>query len=509
MEKTKKPFTAKALEAIEIVGNKLPSPIAIFMILTVAVILISGLLANAGTSVLHPGTGEYVYATNLMSVTSLQEWVTNALLNFRNFPPLHLGLAVMIGAGLASHTKFFETVLKMSVSNVSPKLISLVVIIAGVLGSTASDAFTIALPPLAALLFIGAGRHPLPGIFAAFASVSATLSANPVVNSLDILLQSFTNPAAQLINPDIYLSPAMNYIFMAVSSVILVGVIYFVTEKIVAPRFDGQAYEKDSTDDMDALTQVTDQERRAVKFSLLGVAVFAIILVLLSTIPTSNGYPFLLGEGIDSILAGQSIFMRALVLIVTIFFFIPGFIFGVMTGQIKSSHDLFKLLSKGMSEMGPFIVIAFFASQFISLFAQSNLAVILAVNGANFIQSIGLTGPLLFIAFILLTAMINMVMLSASAQWAIFAPIFIPMFYVMGYSPELTTAIYRIGDSATNIISPLHSYLPLIIVYVSKYKKNVGFGTLFANLLPYTLAIGVVWFAILLVFYFFRLPLGF
>jgi len=296
----------------------------------------------------------------------------------------------------------------------------------------------------------------------------------------------------------------MNLFFLIVSTIVLTFFGTLVTEKIVAPRWESEKIDKSLIDE-DA-SNVTDVQRKAAHKALIGLGTFVLILVLLSVIPI-DGRPFMVGEN-GSILEASATFMRALVPIVTLAFFIPGLLYGMGTGQIKNTHDLFRIINSSMNEMGSYIVLAFFASQFIALFNQSNIGIILSVNGAHFLQGIGLTGGPLFVAFIILCAFINMFIGSASAKWAMLAPIFVPMFMLMGYEPAQTQMAFRIGDSITNPISPLFPYMPMIIGFASRYKKDIGLGTIISNMMPFSIVFAIVWTILFLIFFYLGLPLG-
>jgi len=495
----------KFLNAVEVIGNKLPAPAMIFVILSAILMVVSAILANQHVEVIHPGTGDTMVAENLLSVPNIQRFLGSVVSNFQGFPPLGLVLAVMIGAGLAEKTDFLASAMKMSVINLPNALLTVMIFFIGILGNLASDAAFIIMPPLAATMFLAAGRHPLVGLFAAYAGVAAGFSANLLITTTDILAASFTIPSAETIDPNITLTPAMNLYFLWVSTFVLTAVGTFVTEKIIAPRFENDKVDESLLDESSA--EVTPLEKRGVRLALLAALIYIIIIALLSVIPIHEGVPFMVGDN-GQLLESSSTFMRGLVPLVTLLFFIPGLVYGIVVGKIKNSHDMVKLITQSMNEMGSYIVLAFFAAQFIALFNQSNIGIILAVNGAAFLTHIGLQGGPLWVAFILFCGFINLFIGSASAKWAMLAPIFIPMFMLMGYDPAQTQMAFRIGDSITNPISPLFSYMPMILAFASKYRKNIGLGTIISNMLPYSIIFGIVWIILFLIFFYLGIPLG-
>jgi len=494
------------LNMIEKVGNRLPSPVILFLIFSIAVMIISAILAAGDVSVVHPGTGDEMPALNLLSVPQLQAFLGNFVGNFQGFPPLGLVLVVMIGAGLAEKTKFMETAMRRSVVNLPKVLLTSMIFFIGIVANAAGDSGFIILPPLAATMFLAAKRHPLIGLFAAFAGVAAGFSANVIINMSDVLLASFTLSAAQTIDPGLSLSPAMNMYFLFISTFLLTGLGTLVTEKIIAPRFENESFSAEFANDEDLAT-VSDEEKRGLNRAYLALLGYGAFIAFLSIVPLYNGVPFMVGSN-GGLMDADSTFMRGLVPIITLLFFIPGLVYGISTKQIRNSFDMVKLISDSLSDMGGYILLAFAAAQFIALFNQSNMGIILAVNGAYFLRDIGLTGGPLFVAFILFCGFINLFIGSASAKWAMLAPIFIPMFMLLGYDPAQTQIAFRIGDSITNPISPLFPYFPMIIGFAAKYKKDIGIGTIISNMIPYSLLFGIAWIALFLIFFYFGIPLG-
>ena len=371
----------------------------------------------------------------------------------------------------------------------------------GMLANLASDAGTILFPPLAALVYLGVGRHPLIGLFSGYAAVCLGFAANIMISVNDILAASFTVPAAQMIDANFDANATMNLIFMIVSTFVLIALATWVTEKIIAPRFG--KYEGNAQIDVDG--SLTNEEKKGLKSAGISILIYLAIIVALSTI---GERPFLADPETGDLLSKNAPLMSGMVPIIALAFFIPGVVYGKAIGKIKRDKDVVKLMADSMKDMGGYIILAFAASQFLQLFTNSNLGLILAVKGGDFLKNAGIQGPLLLIGFILLSCFINIFIGSASAKWAILAPIFVPMFMIVGYNPALTQMAYRIGDCITNPLSPLFPYLPIILAFTKKYDEEAGIGTIIANMIPFSLAFLVVWTLLLIVFMVFNLPLG-
>ncbi len=499
--KTKENFFSKCLNRIEVLGNKLPDPVTLFLGLCIVVLIASSLIAQKGVSVIHPGTGESISVVNLLSKEQLQNTLMNIVSNFQGFAPLGLVLVIMIGAGMCDKTGLMEAAIKASASKISGKSVTLVVMIIGMLANLASDAGTILLPPLSAIAFIGVGRHPLIGLFAGYAAVTLGFSANIIISVVDVLVASFTVPAAQMMDPTYNGNATMNLYFMMASTVVLAVLGTFITEKFIAPRFG--EYKGDTT--LDVNSDLTDTQKKGLK--LAGLSILAIVAVI-AALSIGGPNSFLGDPETGDLLSNNAPFMKGMVPIMTILFFVPGVVYGKVTGVIKNDKDIVSFMGQSMSDMGSYIILAFAASQFLQLFTNSNLGIVLSVKGAEFLKNANIDGVPLIIGFILLSCLINMFIGSASAKWAIMAPIFVPMFMMLGYNPALTQMAYRIGDGITNPISPLFAYFPVILAFTKKYDKNAGIGTIMSNMIPYSLSFLVVWSILLAIFMIFGLPLG-
>jgi aminobenzoyl-glutamate transport protein len=490
----------KFLLWLERTGNKLPDPLTIFATLAAVVLVISLIGSVAGFSAIHPLTKKTIETVNLLSVPGLQQMISNAVSNFTGFPPLGIVLVAILGVGLAEKTGLFSALLRKTLvgKKGNSTLVVAIIIFVAINANAAGDTGFIVMPPIAAMVFSAIGKNPLAGMLAAYAAVAGGFAANMVVNSLDVLVVGFTQAAVNLLDKTVIVNPAANWYFLMVSCIILTVVATWVTVKIVEPRmgvFKGQ---------VEVVEEVTEQETKALKAAGIGLAILLIIIAALS-IPESG---LLREPKTHSLISYSSPFMRGLIALLTLAFFVPAYIYGKVSGKIKSDKDTAAMLGQSMSEMGPYIVLSFVIAQFISYFNWSNLGLILAIKGAEIIKASGAPAPVLLVLFITLSAIINLFIGSCSAKWAILAPIFVPMFMLLGFHPALTQMAYRIGDSVTNVITPLLPYFVILLAFVKKYDKDIGMGTLMANMLPYTLVFFVVWTAQLLIWFALKLPLG-
>ena len=484
------------LDRVERVGNKLPHPAILFAIFAFTIVIASWLISRAGITAVHRGTGETISAVNMLSGDGFRFMWTDMTKNFVHFPPLGVVLVAMIGIGVAEGSGLISALLRHLVTSAPPRMITAAVIAAGILSHLASSAGYVVLIPLGAMIFAAFKRHPIAGLAAAFLGVSGGFGANFLIGAIDPILAGLTESAAQIIDPEMHISPAVNYFFMLASASMIVIIGTIVTEKLVEPRLG--KYEGESED----FEKVSPNERKGLAWAAGSVAFFIIILALL-TIPEGA---VLRNPETGSLL--RSPFMSGLITAIMIFFVIPGIAYGIAVGTIGSDKDIIKFMSASMKGLSGYIVIVFFAAQFVYYFKYSNIGVLMAIRGAEFLGSIGFTGVMLLVAFVLLSAFINLFMGSASAKWAIMAPVFVPMFMLVGYHPGITQAAFRIGDSITNIITPMMSYFALIVAFAQKYDEKYGIGTITATMLPYTIIIGLVWTILLAAWILIGLPVG-
>lgn len=491
-----------SLDRVERVGNRLPDPITLFAILIALVMLASWLATLVGVSAIHPGTQEPITPVNLFSGEQIQRILAEMPQTFATFPPLGLVLVVMLGIGVAERSGLIETGLRAFVGSVPPKLVTATIVLAGMLSSLAVDAGYVVLIPLGAVIFHSVGRHPLAGLAAAFAGVSGGFSANLLLTSLDPLLAGFTTPAAQILDPSYVVEPTANYYLMAALVPVFTIAGTLVTEKVLEPRLG--TYTPPEGEAIERAESLTPEQRRGLRIAglvaLLTLAAFAALVV------PENG---VLRDPEGATLVEQiGPFLRSIVALMLILFFLPGLAYGIAVKTIRSDRDVAAMTSETMGTMGAYIVLAFVAAHLVAFFGWSNLGVITAIGGADFLQSIGFTGIPLIVAFVIVSATLNIFIGSASAKWAIMAPVFVPMLMILGYSPEVTQAAYRIGDSVTNILTPLLPYFPLVIVFAQKYDKNVGIGTIISAMLPYSIAFGVAGIGTLILWLLAGLPVG-
>ncbi|MDJ0520060.1 MAG: AbgT family transporter [Trichodesmium sp. MO_231.B1] len=498
-EKSKKlDIVNRTLVFIEKVGNKLPDPITLFFYLSVAVIMISAIANLANLSAVNPTTKETIEAVSLLTPDGIRKIVTKTVSNFVNFPPLGTVLVAMLGVGVAESTGLISALLRQVVVVAPAKFITPVIVFCGVMSNIASDAGYVVLTPLAALIFLAYKRHPIAGLAAGFAGVSGGYSANLLISSIDPLLAGITEISAQLINPEYTVNPTVNYYFMVVSTFVITLVGWYITDKIVEPRL-GKYNSKINSEEMEDLTNAEQKGLRWAGYSLLAFVAFLLILVL----PP---------EGIlrdpETLTIIPSPFFQGIVPIIMLGFIIPGIAYGKGAGTIQSDKDIAQGMTQAMSIMSYYIVLSFFAAQFVAYFSWTNLGIILAINGANILKATGFTGLPLLISFIIVSGLINLFFASASSKWTMIAPIFVPMLMLVGYTPEFTQMAYRIGDSTTNIITPLMGYFPIIVAFAQRYDKNAGMGTLIATMLPYSLAFFLSWSALFIFWFIFGIPIG-
>jgi len=494
---TKRSNIDKFLGFIEKVGNALPHPASLFAIFAFAIILLSWVIAQFDVSVIHPKTGNPEFVKSLLSREGLDFMLTKMVYNFTSFAPLGTVLVALLGIGIAEGSGLIGTVLRLVVLSSPKKLLTFVIVFAGVMSNAASEVGYVLLVPLAAVIFLAAGRHPLAGLAAAFAGVSGGYSANLLLGTIDPLLAGLSEEAARIISPDYVVNPACNYYFMFVSTFLIAALGTWVTERIVVPRLGEYKGDEKPT----VISRLDAKEKRGLLWAGLTMLVFT-GLILWALIP-ENG--ILRGED-GSIL--KSPFMHAIVALIFLSSAVAGIAYGIGSGTFKSDSDVMKGMSKSMETLGSYIVLVFFAAQFVAYFNWTNLGLVLAIKGAASLQSSGL-GPIpLMIMFIAVAATINLVMGSASAKWAIMAPVFIPMFMLLGYSPEFTQAAYRVGDSVTNIISPMMSYFALIVAFIERYDKKAGIGTVISTMLPYSVVFFIGWTLLFIVWILFELPIG-
>ncbi|MGY6773531.1 AbgT family transporter [Gallibacterium sp. ZY190522] len=506
------PKGSKFLRTVEWLGNALPHPVTLFVILITLLLIASALGEYFGVSAIDPrpegakgrSVDGVIYVVSLLNQEGLIKILTNLVKNFTNFAPLGTVLVAMLGVGIAEKSGLISAAMRLLVLKAPRKLTTLAVVFAGIMSNMAAELGYLVLIPLAAIIFHSLGRHPLAGLAAAFAGVSGGYSANLLLGTIDPLLAGITQQAAQIIDPNYLVGAEANWYFMCISTFIISVIGYLITEKIVEPQL-GEYKGLLSQDEIDEQrsANVTPLERKGLIFAGLAF-LFCCILLAISVVP-ENG---ILRNPTTGLVAGSP-FLKSIVVFIFVLFAIPGIIYGMVVKSIRNDKDVVNAMAEIMSSLGLYLVIIFFAAQFIAFFGWTNIGQIIAVKGANLLNELDLHGGLLFIGFILICAFINLMIGSASAQWAVTAPIFVPMLMLAGYAPEVIQAAYRIGDSVTNIITPMMSYFGLIMATVIKYRKDAGVGTIVSMMLPYSIAFLIAWSALFFIWVFvFGLPVG-
>jgi aminobenzoyl-glutamate transport protein len=493
----------RALNVIEVVGNKLPDPAMLFLLLMVVVWVLSWLLSGVQFGAQHPTTGDAIAITNLLTAQNFVSFLTTMVDTFTGFAPLGVVLVAMLGVGVAEQSGYINALLKKMLAVTPKMLLTPMLILIAIVSHTAVDAGYVVVIPLGGIIFYAAGRHPLAGIAAAFAGVSGGFSANFVPSAIDPLLMGFTLPAAQLVDAGVELHPLINYFFTSASCLVIVLLGWWLTDKVVEPRLAGTDLDGDA-DDMPEMHDLDAKESRAM-WTATTVMAIGLVALIVAMIPETT--PLRDPES-GKLTDFSAPIMQSIVPLIFLFFVIPGVIYGFMTGAFTKSKDVVDAMSTTMSSMAYYIVMAFFCALFVAEFGRSGLGVLLAVEGGNFLRELALPGGLTLFGIILLVGFVNLFVGSASAKWALLAPIFVPMLMQVGFSPELTQAAYRVGDSSTNIVTPLMPYFPLVVVYCQRYVKSTGIGTLVSMMLPYSVVFLLVWSVFLIGYWMLGIPLG-
>ena len=491
-------WTTVFLATIERVGNALPHPATLFALLALGTIGASAVAASMDLEVVHPGTGELVRPANLLTVAGLHRILTEMVTNFTGFAPLGTVLVAMLGMGVMEASGLIGAALRLLVLSAPARLLTFVIVLAGVLSNAASEIGYVLLVPLGGIIFLGAGRHPIAGLAAAFAGVSGGYSANLLLGTIDPLLAGLSEEAAHIVDGTYQVNPAANYFFMVASTFLIAGAGTWVTERIVVPRLG--PYEGEQP--RDSLDGLSAAEWRGLRLAAAAAVAFGALLAW-GVLPADG---VLRNPDTGDVL--RSPFLSGIVAFIFLGGCALGIAYGVGAGTFRNDTDVMNGMGKTVGTLGTYLVLVFFAAQFVAYFNWSNLGLIVAVTGADALRASGLGGIPLMLAFVVLSAVINLVMGSASAKWAVMAPVFVPMFMLLGYAPELTQVAYRIGDSASNVIAPMMSYFALIVAFFEKYDPRSGIGTVIATMLPYTIVFLVIWSCLLIIWMTLGLPVG-
>ena len=508
------------LSWVEKLGNKLPDPFWLFVILAGVVAVSSWIGSTIGMSATDPASGDPVEVDNLLTHDNISKMVTETVTNFTSFPPLGVIITVMLGVAVAEQSGFLSAVVRAMVSRVGPRTLTFAVAIAGVTGSVASDAIYVILIPLGAMAFNALGRSPIVGAMVAFAASSAGFNASLVLNITDLLLAGISTSAANIVDPDYSVSPLANVFFVIPSSVVLALIVTAVTELYVNKKATelvnhdeinyeevsfsndaaSSAGDEDDDDDEEEALELSDREKKGMWWAVAALGIFLAVYIVLLFWPAS---PLASEAG-----AMESPLTEHIEVPIALAFLLAGVVYGVITRSISEATDVPDFMARGLKTLIPTLVLFFAASQFLAWFEWSNLGSWTAIQGSNLLQTINLPKPLLFLFFVCIVAVLNLFITSGSAQWALVAPVVVPMMMYVGTSPEVTQMLFRLGDSPTNIITPMSPYFALALTFLQRYYRRAGVGTLMSLSLPYAIWMLIGWFAFFLVWYFLGIPLG-
>lgn len=489
----------KFISLVEKGGNKLPHPFMIFVWLIGITVLLSMVLSLLGVSALHPRTQEEIGIQNLLSKQGVVFMFKNLYRNFAAYPPLGLVITMLLGVGVAENTGLLAAFMKRFILKAPPRLLVGVIFLVGICGNIASDVAVVLIPPLAGVIFYGAGRNPIVGVVAGYAAACAGFTANLLIAGTDVLLAGITTPAAQFMDPDITVLPTANYYFMIASTLILTVVGSWVTVRYVEKQ--AGPYVKPEGVELEDVSQfeLKPEERRGLRRAGVATLLFLGAVLLLVLPPFA---PFRDAQGT------VNPFLRSLVAFLFFWFLIIGTVYGKSVGVIKKAGDVPKFMVQAIRGLAPALVLFFVAAQFMALFNWANLGTVLSIGLGGWLKAMNIGGIGFIIAVVLVTMLINLLIGSSSAKWAILAPILVPLFMNLDYSPQFAQLAYRIGDSTTNAIIPISPYFVMALGFMQKYDKRIGMGNLIAWALPYSLFFGLVWIVMLIVWMLLGIPLG-
>jgi aminobenzoyl-glutamate transport protein len=498
------PLSQRWLNRIEHIGNRLPHPTALFIAFSLLVVLLSALFTSLGSVATHPGTGEVFQAKSLLSSDGLRWMLQHAVSNFMSFAPVGPVVVAIMGIAIAEHSGLLGGALSRLAKSAPPKTLSAAVVFCGVISSLGFDAGYVVLIPLAGLIFKTAGRPPLAGIAAAFAGVSGGYSANLILGPVDAILGGISSEAVQLLDPNREVLASANYYFIIISTLFITLLGSQVNDRLIEPRLAALAGEPepDPESNHQAEPAPTDAPNNALKW--VGLFTLAYIAGLFWLVLPDNA---LLRNPDPTGLAALPL-LKSIVVFIALYAALAGCLYGYLCGRYRKSGDWIIAMEEGVATLASYLVLMFFAAQFVNYFAWSGLGTIAAINGAEWLSRAELSSTSLLLAFILTSAAINLLIGSASAKWALMAPVFLPMLMMVGVAPEAAQMAYRIGDSSTNIITPLMPYFGVVVAFAQRHQADTGMGTLIALMLPYSLVFLIGWSGLLLVWTAFGLPLG-
>lgn len=503
-EKEKKGLLDRWMDVIERVGNALPDPVSLFIILAILVVLTSAVFGAMGVSAVHPGTGKTIAVVNLLTKEGFRDMYAKAVGNFTSFAPLGMVLVCVIGAAAAEKSGFLVAIMQRLLRGAKSWVVTFGILFVGINANLAGDAGYIVMPPLAAAIYMGIGRSPILGMFVAYAGCAGGFCANMLLGMSDALAYGFTEAAARMIDPSYQQTMAVNWYFLIVSCIALSITGTLLVEKFLIKRFPCTKEDLAKYDFDESTTELTGAQMRGLKWSAIG---FVIYLIALGAMCIGDD-PLLADPKTHSVLTSSSPFMAGIILTVAVFLLVVGACYGFGSGKYKNDKDLFADIILGFKDMASYVFLCFFIAQFTSYFAWSNLGMVMAIKGAETLKAMQFTGAPLLIGLLFVSCIVNLFIGSASAKWAILAPIFVPMMMLMGFDPAVAQVAYRIGDSITNPLSPLFYYMPVILGYIRRYSPESGLGTVIANMIPFSVTFTIVWVIQLLIWIFLDIPLG-
>lgn len=490
--------------AVEKLGNALPNITMLFVYALIICMFLSLGLSFIHFDYLHPLAKEPIQINNMFEPQRLIAFILSMVKNFVNYPPLGMTIVATLGIGIAEGAGYVNVLIKKLLKLTSLRFLTPSIVLIGILSHVVSDSAYVILMPVSAMIFYVSGRHPLAGIAASFAGLAGGFTASFTPSIIDPIMQSFTQDAARIIDPTYNVNVLRNYFVSLGGTVGVLLMCWFVTDKLVEPRLNQMWPVDCDVDTNDINSEMSEAETKAFKKATFSVLVFAALVVLLA-FPEHS----ILRAPDGTLTSPKAPMMQAIVPLLLVVFSLPGLVYGYAVGVFKNSNDVTKSMEKVVTTLIGFIVFAFFSAQFLYAFKMSNLGTLIAVSGAEFLKSLAMPAQLTVTGIIILTAVLNFVITSASSKWAILAPIFVPMLMGVGLSPELTQAAFRISDSAINVSTPMFAFYPLIIMYCQRYVKNTGVGTLVGMMVPYSIGLLLVLTATLFIFWGFDIPLGF
>ena len=494
------------LNLIESLGNKLPHITMLFIYALIVTMIISSLLSFVDFDYIHPTTKEKIQILNMLAPANVLDLIVNSVKNFMGFPPLGITIVATLGIGIAEGSGFVNVLIKKFLSVTPRKILTPTVIFISIVCHLVSDSAYTILMPVSALMFYSCGRHPLAGIACSFAGLAGGFTASFTPSIIDPVMQSFTEAASHIIDPDYSVNVLCNYFYALGGTIFVILSVWYVTDKIIEPRLmRTMPLDLDIKEDKNlAVTPVSAKENHAFKFAISTVIGLLALLFILCYPDNS-----MLRAPDGTLTSPKAPVMMGLVPLLFIFFSLPGIVYGYSAGTFKNANDVIRSMEHIMNMLISFIVFCFFAGQFLYVFGHSNIGSLLAISGAEFLKNMGLPSGITLLGIIILTGCLNLLITSATSKWAILSTIFVPMLMMLGISPELTQAAFRVSDSAVNVCTPMFAFYPLLISYCQRYCKKAGVGTLSSMMLPYTFALMIVLTIVLYLYWFIGIPLGF